>query len=145
MRRFISRDPLREGAGENEFAYVGGNPVSLTDPLGLQSGPVNAFRDPFPSENWVLNGASNTVSDLLGLDAIAQSAWTLGNWCAPLSDRLWAAAHLGSEIIMTVFGGKIIKGVGGAIFKRIPCNPFTTKWVSSHNQGKSPTEFLTIT
>lgn len=69
------------------------------------------------------------MSDLVGGDAIARSAWTLGNHCLPLSERLWAAAHLGSEVGLTIFGGKIIKGVGGAIFKRIPCNPFTTKWL----------------
>jgi RHS repeat-associated protein len=133
LRCFISRDPLRESAGENEYAYVKNNPISLTDPLGLQEGPVNYLRNPFPPENWIGNGFSNTVNDtvslLVDLDSVAQSAWTLGNWCKPMSERLWAAAHLGSEIVMTVFGGKIIKGAGGAIFKRLPCNPFTTKWL----------------
>jgi len=36
MRRFISEDPLRFGAGDvNWYTYVGGNPVNRTDPLGL--------------------------------------------------------------------------------------------------------------
>jgi hypothetical protein len=30
---------------------------------------------------------------------------------------------------VTVFGGKIIKVAGGAIFKRLLCNPFTAKWL----------------
>lgn len=129
LRRFISRDPLREAAGENEYSYVSNNPVSLTDPLGLQEGPVNYLRNPFPPDYVDLNTASNFVSNMLGLDAIARSAWTLGNHCLPLSERLWAAAHIGSEIGLTIFGGQIVKGIGGAIFKRIPCNPFTTKWL----------------
>lgn len=33
--RWLSRDPLREDAGLNLFAYVGGDPVNAIDPLGL--------------------------------------------------------------------------------------------------------------
>ncbi|MDZ4282434.1 MAG: RHS repeat-associated core domain-containing protein, partial [Hydrogenophaga sp.] len=35
--RFISEDPIRLRAGNNFFAYVGGNPLSYTDPEGLQA------------------------------------------------------------------------------------------------------------
>lgn len=35
MARFISEDPLKFGAGDNNFyAYVGGDPMSYTDPTG---------------------------------------------------------------------------------------------------------------
>jgi len=36
LRRFISRDPLLERGGENEYSYVMNTPVNLTDPLGLK-------------------------------------------------------------------------------------------------------------
>lgn len=36
--RFISEDPIQLAAGPNVYAYVTGNPVTFTDPLGLQSG-----------------------------------------------------------------------------------------------------------
>lgn len=36
--RFISRDPLREDEGPNLYAYVGNNPASGIDPLGLARG-----------------------------------------------------------------------------------------------------------
>ena len=33
--RWINRDPIREAGGLNIYAYVGGDPVSKLDPLGL--------------------------------------------------------------------------------------------------------------
>jgi uncharacterized protein RhaS with RHS repeats len=35
LGRWLSRDPLGEHDGANLYGYVHGNPVNLTDPLGL--------------------------------------------------------------------------------------------------------------
>ena len=50
LKRFISEDPMGLAAGLNEYAYVGGNPVSLIDPLGLEGyGYWNT--NPLPTPN----------------------------------------------------------------------------------------------
>jgi RHS repeat-associated protein len=48
--RWLSRDPLGEGSdeGANLYAYVGGDPVNLIDPLGLQRAIPRPWGIPFP-------------------------------------------------------------------------------------------------
>jgi len=43
LGRFISEDPDGIGGGSNYYAYVDGNPVDLTDPLGLWSISVSRY------------------------------------------------------------------------------------------------------
>ena len=39
LKRFVSEDPIGTRAGLNFYGYVGGNPISYADPLGLAGGP----------------------------------------------------------------------------------------------------------
>jgi RHS repeat-associated protein len=39
MGRWISRDPLGEGVDYNLYRYCGNNPISMVDPMGLDSAP----------------------------------------------------------------------------------------------------------
>ena len=122
LRRFIARDPLREAAGENEYSYVGNNPVSYTDPLGLmQDEPWNPLNN--PSGNMAVDVVSQGVNILVDGDAVAQDAQTIGNHCLPISERRWAAARMAFTIVSAAVGGvvigKALRFLGQGL-KRIP-------------------------
>jgi RHS repeat-associated protein len=79
--RFISEDPLGWASGQtNAYAYVGGNPVQLTDPLGLQFAgggsltpgpyvPGGGFRPRTPGsgsqgfDDWLGSPSGGTFAD----------------------------------------------------------------------------------
>ena len=93
LGRWLSRDPLRnaeELQGFNLYAYVGNNPIGLTDPLGRQivppkaSGPVGP---PHPQCSDVLDTLRTATACVLCVPEMAAafrggSIETGGNWCS---------------------------------------------------------------
>ncbi|MBK8466832.1 MAG: RHS repeat-associated core domain-containing protein [Chloracidobacterium sp.] len=104
--RFISEDPIGFAGGDvNLYGYVWNDPLNFIDPFGLDGGPLNYFRDPFSPDNWMGNGLSNTLSDLLGLDDVARWSWDLGDHSQPNDVRAEAAMRLGANVALNIIGG----------------------------------------
>jgi uncharacterized protein RhaS with RHS repeats len=62
--RFISQDPAGFAGGDNLYAYVGGNPISNIDPLGLAQ---FGYR-PLSGLPWLGIFSRNPLDDFLNTD-----------------------------------------------------------------------------
>ncbi|MBK7709198.1 MAG: hypothetical protein IPJ30_26450 [Acidobacteria bacterium] len=81
----------------------------------MQEGPVNYLRNPLPVEYWEINGVSNTVSDLLMLDSVAEWSWIAGDYRCSTEDRLAAGAKLVGWTAFNAVGGFVIGKVLGRV------------------------------
>jgi hypothetical protein len=76
------------------------------------SGPINIFRDPFGMTSsqffGVLNGLSNTLSDLLLLDTIANGTFAAGDFTRPTSERVIGALKAAGAAALDLGGGEVI-------------------------------------
>ncbi|KPF65771.1 hypothetical protein IP84_17435, partial [beta proteobacterium AAP99] len=75
--RFISEDPIGWASGQvNNYAYVGGDPISLVDPYGLCGDFWSDFKDQFSRTN-------DALSEVLPIPATTILSVGLGGFAAP--------------------------------------------------------------
>jgi RHS repeat-associated protein len=79
VARWLTRDPLGQDAGINLYTYVGGNPVDLIDPLGLDwLDDLSNFSAGFG--DTISFGITGKIRRLLGYDDVVDkcSGWYKG-------------------------------------------------------------------
>jgi RHS repeat-associated protein len=81
-------------------------------PPPAEPAPLNPLKNPFSTERWILNGLSNSLSDLVGGDKIAEWSWVSADHRRPSGDRWKAGAKLVGFSALQVGGGVVTKGVG---------------------------------
>jgi RHS repeat-associated protein len=108
--RFISEDPLAfAGSGPNFYAYVGNNPISLVDPLGLATncvtntplGPVCQDWDP-NGMTWIDNQPPQPPPPPSGL---------AGTGCSCPEKHLSGGLSVTAAVVLPTSGGGWVWGV----------------------------------
>lgn len=125
---WLSQDPLGDKDSPNLYGFVGMRPHEKTDPLGLArrtaNGGVNPLADTLSDDDlswWGIakDAAGNTLTDMLGLDTIADSSAVTGDSTRSVGERAWAATKGLGTAAFDVAGGEIL-GTAGRVLTKVP-------------------------
>lgn len=106
LKRFISEDPIgMTGSGTNYYAYVRGDPLGYTDPLGLFS-IGGAFSAVSQFSAGMFDGATRGyASRLFGVDP--------NSWCSSAHSWGTGVGAAGAGAAAGVFAGPIVGAAAG--------------------------------
>jgi len=130
VQRFVSEDPLGAAAGVNFYAYVGGNPLSYTDPTGevawvvggaVVGAAINVAATLAVSggnATWQQIGAAAASGAIAG-GVSALAGPLAGTIARSLGQSAAGALSLGANAVVSAGGGYAAQVVGNLID---PCN-----------------------
>ncbi len=94
LHRFITEDPLGGGSSGNSYAYADNNPVSRTDPLGLQAVPMpGPIPLPFPGPVLIPGSPENRALTQPLIDLVERLRESLSSGVSPFPDPADPPGH----------------------------------------------------
>lgn len=123
--RWLSRDPLREDAGLNMYAYVGNNPANSVDPLGLDTYAVGISGGGFLGVG--LTTSFGLIADTKGNIGVYGGVDYGGGVAANLGVDLAGMKTNAQDIYAATEGGELSTGVGGGILGEVGFSGSTGK------------------
>ena len=123
--RFVSRDPIGLQGGINQYAYVGNNPVNLTDPLGLQAqSPLILAQSGNYFQTTLTDVAQSLAKVVPGGEGMrnATASYNAGNYGTAV---LWGVGALADVALTAGTGGEsaaaktAVEAVAPSILKNV--------------------------
>lgn len=115
MQRFISEDPIGFAGGVNLYLYVGGNPISFSDPLGLLLGAtLGGLQQGVTLDQAVQVGQMGNAAAVAGLSGGAATA-AAGAVAIPAGDALLTRLLDTPLRDLVITGLQLIKTLGGDV------------------------------